>query len=249
MAHLAASAINAWLSSQGKVSPTLPVLDSAQRAIISSALISDARGLFYSAVVTVIDAINGISSGYFSWSVVKLYYASFYSARVLLAANDVALFYPANGKPYSLLLRAGECAKKEKGVTHKVVWDVLERQLPSSPLLGSVGLQSASRWLMGLREEANYRNPRFLEPAVPSYFAALDRIGIEDAIKVYTADTSYLYSFDPDHAALAFPLECLRSAGVALRRSSGTLDESDVEHVRGCLGSVGVDPDSFLSIC
>lgn len=248
MPHLAAAAINAWLTGQGAVPVTQPVLNSTQRAIISPALDADARGIYYSAVLTVADAINGISAGYFSWGTIKLYYAAFYAARVILAANNVAIFYPANGKPYSLVVFPGQCAKKEKGVTHKVVWEVLARELPSSPLLGSIGAQSASQWLMSLREEANYRTPRFPDPMVPQHFASLDSTGIEKAFLAYVADTSFLYSFDPDHAALAFPLECLRGAGAALRRSSPGLDTTDIGHIEVCLKAAGISPSAFLAI-
>ena len=249
MPHLAAAAINAWLAGQGAVPATHPTLDAAQRAIISPALNADARGIYYSAALTVADALNGIASGYFSWGTVKLYYAAFYAARVLLAANDVAIFYPPNGKPHSLRVLSGEKAKKENGVTHKVVWNVLKAQLPASPLLGNVGAQSASDWFTGLREEANYKTPRFPDPTVPSHFAALDGLGITRAISAYAADSSQLYAFDPDHAALAFPLECLRSAGAALRRDAPALDEADVEHIRTCLVALKIDPDALLSIC
>jgi hypothetical protein len=248
MPHLAAAAINAWLTGQEAIPVTQPVLDSTHRAIISPALNADARGIYYSAVLTVADAINGISAGYFSWGTIKLYYAAFYAARVILAANDVALFYPANGKPHSLVLLPGQCAKKEKGVTHKVVWEVLARELSTSTLLGSIGSQSASQWLMSLREEANYKTPRFPDPMVPQHFAALDSAGIENAFVAYVTDTSFLYSFDPDHAALAFPLECLRGAGVALRRRSLGLDTTDIGHIEVCLNAAGINPSAFLAI-
>ena len=248
MSHRAAAAINAWLIKQGSTSVTQSVLDGTQRLIISPALISDAQGMFYSAVVTAAEALKGVAAGQFSWATVKLYYAAFYSVRVLLAMNDVAIFYPKNGKPYSLRVVAGEAAKKEKGVTHKVVWSVLKAQLPGNPLLGAIGQQSASEWLMNIREDINYRTPRFSDPIVPPHFSALDRLGIARAVAAYIADTSFLYAFDSDHAVLAFPLECLRSAGVALRRNGAELDASDGAHVRSCLAGTGVDPSSFLEM-
>lgn len=249
MPHQAAAAINAWITAQGAPPATQPTLDGAQRAIISPALSTDARGIYYSAVLTFADAINGISAGYFSWSVVKLYYSAFYAARVLLAANDVAIFYPLNGKPHSLVVLAGQNAKKEKGVTHKVVWSVLEKQLPASPLLGMIGTQPAWQWLMTLREEANYKTPRFPDPTVPAHFAALDHLGPDKALAAYVADTSLLYPFDPDHAALAFPLECLRAAGAAIRRDGPSLEEADIEHISACLIAAGIAPALLLSIC
>lgn len=248
MPHLAAAAINAWLSGHGLGIPaTQPALDATQRAIIAPALTQDAHGMLYSAAVTVVDALNGISRGFFSWGTVKLYYASFYAARVLLAANDVAIFYP-NRTPHSLRVLAGERAKKEKGVTHKVIWDVLKDQLPNSALLAAIDGRPASEWMMSLREEANYRTPKFPDPTVPTQFAALDTLGFDKALRAYASDMSYLYSFDPDHAALAFPIECLRAAAAALGRTAAPLDDVDRAHIERCLADLGINPAYFLRV-
>lgn len=247
MPHLAADAISAWLNIHRATPVAQLVLDAAQRSVIVPALEDDAGGLFYSAIITLADALKGISLGYFSWATVKLYYSSFYAVRSLLAANNVSLFY-VGSKPYSLYLVSGSSPKREHGVTHKVVWSVLGRELSSSPLLGSISSVGAYEWLTHLREEANYKNARFPDPIIPSHFTQIDRMGIPGAVALYVRDTSLLYPFDPDHAAIAYPIECLRIAGNALRQSGINIDVAEVSHIHFCLSGVNISPSQFLNL-
>lgn len=240
MRHLAAAAINNWLASLPDNPPKKEVgLPAPQSTIISSALREDALGLLYSAQITFLDALQGISSGYFSWGIVKLYYSSFYAVRSLLAANSVSIFY-INNKPYSLIVHPGHKIRKENGLTHKVVWNVLINNFSHSVLLGQIDAFPAQTWLMNLRETANYRTAKFPDPMVPDCLSTLDTLGLEKAIRTYSEDTSMLYTFDPDHAVVAFPLECIRKTRVTLDRLGYKLDDTDIEYLKECYKRIGV---------
>jgi len=96
-----------------------------------------------------------------------------------------------------------------------------------------------------LREDANYKTPKFPDPTVPAHFSSLDSIGVGRALHGYVDDQSMLYAFDPDHAAIAFPIECLRRAHVAVARTGNVMDEQDAAHIAACLAEMNLDPAIF----
>ena len=190
-------------------------------------------------------AIDVAQRASFSWAVVKLYYCSFYAARSILASNGTCIFYQGT-RPYSLTVAPGESPKRENGVTHKVVWSIFAREFPANPLLNDIEGVPAHKRMTRLREEANYKNARFPDPIVPTAFASLDRIGVQSAMAAYRADHSHLYTFDPDHAAVAFPMSCIVQARRALLRSGEDLDVEEADYIRRLSEHIGVGVDLLL---
>lgn len=233
MPHLSADLISAWVTAQGDRKPTDYSLDGDIVSRAGVALNSDARGLLYTASVSFLSALEGIQTAQFSWSAVKLYYCCFYAARSILASNKFCLFYSGT-KPYSVLLGSGNKPRKEDGTTHKVVWKIFSREFPMNTLLNEIEGMAANSWMAKIRETANYKNARFPDPLVPDFFAILDSKGMDRTISEYINDTSFLYALDPDHAAVAFPLECVRQARNALQRSYIELDDEEMEYINIC---------------
>ncbi len=85
-------------------------------------------------------------------------------------------------------------------------------------------------WLMDKRENVNYKDARFIEPQVPKYFEKIEMIGVRQAIPQYLDDPSNLYTFDPEHAILAFPLQALKDALMGLY--SRGVDASSVGDIK-----------------
>jgi hypothetical protein len=237
MPHLAASTISAWLAPHAQTPPKFLTADAATAAAVEASLLSDGAGLYYSACVSFSEAIRGLASGSFAWSTVKLYYCCFYCVRSILCFNGIAIFYVGK-TPYSLVAKAGERPKKEKGVTHEVVWTILSREFSNFPLLGQIASVPAHSWMKVLRETANYKDPKFPDPNVPEHFSAADGFGLTKAIDAYRKDNSMLYAFDPDHACIAYPIEFLKKTATIFERSGATLDQLDDDHVLACLGGV-----------
>ena len=180
---------------------------------VDSLLQIDASNYLYSACVSIGDALQGIERSLFTWSTVKLYYATFYLLRALLALSGRALVYDGS-KPRTLLCKAGESPGSLSGKirgTHQLVIAYFEKSFPNSPLLSQeISNEKPLEWLINRREEANYSTGRFEEPNCPSHFNSILRTGIRKATSGYIADHTYLYAFDPDHAILAFPIEVLK---------------------------------------
>lgn len=201
----------------GAANPLRP-LQQADAGRLASLLLGEAIQYYYSATVSLCDALNGVSRGYYSWATVKCYYAAFYCVSALLARNGICLYHDAH-KPRFIRARPGDQPGKLKGTTHIAAWQVFAKDFPNHPLLMPIDGRVSFEWLRALREEANYGNVSFWEPDVPAHFAWIDDVGITRCITAYAGDTLAQHAFDKDHAAIAFPVECLRhtfqSIGVA----------------------------------
>ncbi len=171
----------------------------------------DATNYLYSACVSIGDALQGIDRSLFTWATVKLYYASFYLLRSLLALSGRVLLYDGT-KPRTLICRPGEVPNPLGGRgTHQTVITYFTRSFPNNPLISQDILSEAPfKWLMVQREEANYATGRFGDPRCPTNFSTIVRSGVRRSMAEYISDKTYLYSFDPDHAILALPIEALK---------------------------------------
>jgi hypothetical protein len=201
---------------------------------LTGALELDSSSYFYSGAVSIGDAAQAIDRQLFTWATVKLYYAAFYLLRSILAHRGVCLFYDGT-KPYSLRCLAGQSPTKRDGPTHKVVLRLFESEVNQSVLLTQpIGAENPLNWLMARREAANYSTARFEEPAPPSHFRTIAQLGVRRALSAYVKDDSYLYTFDPDHAMFAFPVEILKQAWGHLKshgRAGPT--EDDLRYLAG----------------
>src|ERR1700730_18561226 len=95
-------------------SPTSYALNYIEAAYIERILHADAKDYLYSDGISLANAFASIRSGFYSWSTVKLYYATFYMSRGLLAKAGICIFYVGN-KPQSLKATAGEQKRKTPG--------------------------------------------------------------------------------------------------------------------------------------
>lgn len=182
-------------------------------------LIEDAKSYLYSAVVSVGDAVQALQRDMFSWSTVKLYYAVFYALRAVLAAHKYAILYHVDGQkgtPYRLLAASGEAPAKLSGNTHKVILQQYAARFPSASMVTQlIGVEKPFDWMMGRREEVNYKNAKFYEPAVPLFFKKVASENIRHLLLAYINDNDATFAFDPDHAIIALPIKAIQTAKVA----------------------------------
>lgn len=206
-----------FLTSQVYQYPRVPdsyALTSADILPLQYALKADSANYLHSALVSVSDAIRGASECFYSWSIVKLYYASFYACRSILAQQSQCVFYLPRGNkntPYILKCKQGEVAKKGKDTTHKLVIDLF----CNSNLVPEVNSQTIDNdrpldWLMCRREEANYKNARFSEPAIPEVFTKIVNVGIRKVVSASLRGDSLRY--DKEYSILSFPLFLIAKA-------------------------------------
>ena len=198
------------------------VLNLMQASSLSKALRQDADDYLFSAWITFGDCIHGLQDNFFSWASVKAYYATFYAARAFLAASGHGIIYVGT-KPKSISCRPGGTIINASGTTHDAVFRLFAGQHPSHVLLSqTIDMLQPFEWLKARREDANYRNSRFCEPSAPKHFLKICSAGIRASLDAYASDSSYLYTFDADHAILAFPLALIHEAQ-SLLKSAGRL--------------------------
>ncbi len=202
-------------------------LSSSQAACLEQGLLADAANYYYSGLLSFLDAVSGFERRVYTWSTVKLYYSVFYSLRSLLALAGHCIYY-CNDKPFTCRSFVGSTSAACSGTTHKVVLTHFAKVFAGDPILSQdIAGQAPLDWLMGRREDANYKVGRFTDPSPPRHFFAVASQGNRRVINEYLADSSFLYTFDPDHAMIAFPLLALVRAREQLMRHNIVIDPSD----------------------
>jgi hypothetical protein len=207
------------------------VMSPPQASSLLSGLHVDAGDYYYSAWITFLDALNGISRGFYTWGSVKAYYSVFYALRAALAEDGVCAFYIGHTQ-YTVEAKVGSSpiSSTESG-THKTVLKAFQVRNPSHLLISQkIDVDEAIDWMMHRREYANYAQSRFGEPECCTEFDYLSQHGLRRTLNAYLNDTKLMYAFDPDHAIIAYPLCVLRAVGGALSMS-GRLTISDEERV------------------
>lgn len=185
-------------------------LTATEAATLAASLHEDARDAIYSGVLSIAEAIQGLDRQLFSWTTVKLYYSVFYIARAALGLHGVGIIYP-DRTPYAWIAAAGQTPTKRSGTTHKAVLEAFRLYRSGSVLVSQqIGTEDPFAWLMAKRESVNYKVPKFCEPAAPPHFKFIERHGVRRLVGEYVADESHLFTFDPDHAMLAFPIAGLK---------------------------------------
>jgi hypothetical protein len=215
---------------------THPPLTSVDAARLKLALVNDAANYLRHAAVALSEGIAGIELALSTWATVQLYYSAFYSARTLLAVDDTCLFY-CGRSPRVIIARAGERPTKAHGSTHIATLQAYSRTNPNSIFLSQqIEQMDPLTWLISKREAANYRNPAPFEPALCQDFISIRKMGVRKALVEYLSDTTFLYTFDKDHALLAFPLRFFEAAQNALRiRLPQNFDDEFVRSLRPLL--------------
>ena len=185
-------------------------LTSVEASKFRLSLQDDARASLYSGAHSIAEAIQGLDRRLYSWTTVKLYYSAFYFARATLALHGVGIIYRGT-KAYEWVANVGQSPSRRKGQTHKVVLDALKHHQKNSILFSQlIGIDDPYTWLMTNREMVNYTIPRFCEPDPPAHFKFISGREIRQLIGAYIKDNIHLYTFDPDHAMLAFPMAALK---------------------------------------
>lgn len=174
-------------------------------ARLSQALSDDAKAIAHASLATFFEGINGVSKGRFTWSTVQLYYCSFYTCRALLMLRSFSVFYIGRS-PHSLIAQAGESVVRKSGNTHSVVLAEFRSRFSADQLLSQTVAESDPlTWLENLRNTASYRTAPFRDPVPPQEFEKPYN-QLRTHLQAYVGSDKLLYSFDPDHAIICYPL-------------------------------------------
>jgi len=166
----------------------------------------DAMGLFYSSYISLCEGINGFKKGLPTWASVKMYYSAFYAARATLCSSGIGIVYINNKAKIIDLNKSTSLVEKGSDNSHKLV--IKKYDNPSKPLNQPINLSDPLDWLMTIREKVNYKNCKFPDPvATEVYWNKIVGSRIIQNVENYIEDASDLYTYDEEHALVAFPLK------------------------------------------
>jgi hypothetical protein len=209
-------------------------LSGGEAQMLELALNDEAQDFFQSSIISFVDAVRSIQSGFLSWATVKLYYAVFYALRSRLALAGDCIYY-VGSSPRVLPARAGASTANLNGTTHKAVLNRFSHNYPrdyflSQPIEGCPPLD----WFTQRREQTNYTLSRFCEPNTPNYFKFARSTTTRKMLNAYTADD--IYVFDEQHAMVAFPFKLLRDLRARLGvQHLSPLVSPEADFLRGSL--------------
>lgn len=201
----------------GKKGP-YTALTAHQASTLKQKAEDDARAGLYSALITLADTFRALEQQFYSWSAIKLYYLASFLCRTHLALDGVAMFhigtYPrwCEASPGSFPQNPPRVAgQKGSETSHKMAFNLFVQRHPSSILLSQeIEAKPPPEWLQEQREYYNYRQGKFIEPDCPPCFSLTQERGVRIMLQTYVGDDKYTYTFDPDHALLAFPVLFLK---------------------------------------
>lgn len=218
---------------------SVPPLNQIQAAHLSIILQQDAEKYYYCALVSFAEAVRGCKASAWSWSIIKLYYSSFFAARALLALENIAVCFIGKSekhiiaKPNEILTKfpkqkftttaRNTNEKKQINGTHGAVMYLFEETFINERLLSQdIDQLYPSEWLVRERETANYRTDYFKDPFPPKCMDFISLHGPETLIPVYDQDENLLYTFDESHAILSYPSKLLKHTFNKLAQRNAT---------------------------
>jgi hypothetical protein len=173
---------------------------------LRAALVKDADHYATNALISIGEAIQGVRLSTYGWSLIQLYYATFYLCRTKLALDGVAIFY--SGKtPYLIEAIAGSTPSRKSGTTHEVALNAFSAYYKSDILLGQdIAGKAPLAWLKEQREHNNYKYAVMGDPNPCPGLTEITEKNLRGYIVSYL-EVGSTFSFDTGHAALAWPLQ------------------------------------------
>lgn len=198
-------------------------ISDSQISSLTPAAKLDASGTFFKALLSIVEAMEGLIRGGHSWAVVKLYYSAFYLLRFKMTAMG-HVFFKCAGTIYSVELKKkaipierskGKFAGVDVRGDHKTILATYIAHLGTHDILltNKIGSKSVFEWMMSAREDVHYRKPTFSEPLSDLFYSDLfTEAGLVLWIKNYLNDADVVHCFLEEHCCLATPLVLARNA-------------------------------------
>lgn len=178
------------------------------------ALRKEARDLYYKAVVSFLEAIDGLEHNSYSWPTIELYYSVFYASKAYINMCGFALLRAERKLFYIKAQPKEKFCRCTNTTDHKATFEILERYFKDDYLLSNQidGINTYD-WIMMKREDVNYKDCIFREPEAPEFWELINSASNDDNIKSVldklARDSEGLYIFQPDYAILGIPIKRL----------------------------------------
>lgn len=199
---------------------------------ISPLLKLDGTDLFYKGMISLLQGLMDIKNNCHAWATVKLYYSVFYFIRTSLALNGFVIV-KNNGFHCSPNLKKSLFKKYNVRGDHKAAIKIYTEKLGDSDILlgNKIDNTDSYLWLMGRREEIQYRCNSFYEPDYWKYYSFLEEISYIEALKLFIEDDEYKYCFDEDFACIALPVKRFLLTLAEFKNEGLTLEQNKKDHL------------------
>jgi hypothetical protein len=174
----------------------------------------------YAAAISYAEALAGIRSGASSWSVVRLYYSSFYSIKALLLLNGIIAFN--SGREMLLELRGRRFLIGGKS-SHHLNWTSLRSAGVGAEWFCSQDSEEAYGALRRYRENVNYTHA-FTDPMLHECLV-FSEWELGRRFRTYRDDGLFFYTYLQEHMAIAYPTKLIFYLGTETRGRNLHLQE------------------------
>jgi hypothetical protein len=219
---------------------------------------SDIISYFFKAAQTFIQAIDEIKNKRFAWSIIKLYYSSFYLLRCdILRSNYImvrcgSFFYGKIIIGQSLIPFRKNNVRGDHQFTISLAEKLYEDGDVNDPLLDNkIDDLTSYTWLMKNRERVNYQMKNFSDPysdVLTAHFESYFKESkISELLKFYASNTDYSVCFDVDHAALSIPFKKLQSTFIYIKENLSLTDKEfrKMVDLKWTLENLGINTDEI----
>lgn len=178
---------------------------------------NDIDAFFVNALLSYGSAISSLRKNNYSWAYIQSYYCIFYLAKLLLAEQDIYLYY-VDTIPYKIKISYGESFCKQKGNSHSIILSLFKKQFERNNNICSQieGINNID-WLNHKREEINYRLSPMPDPNPP---APLFRYNNDIRKWLASYESEILYSFSEEHCFIAYTTFLIRNIVKQYRTSN-----------------------------
>jgi len=221
---------------------------------------SDIQSYYFKGLQTLIQALHEINQQKFAWSIVKLYYSTFYLLRCdILLSNHIlvkcqTLYYCKPIKDIKFSKFTGKTRGDHQNTIVFAEKLYKESEL-NDPIFGNyIDDQNPYLWLLQQRERVNYRLKDFSDPMhdevfdhTITYFKENDLFNL---FLFYQNDKEYTSCFDTDHSILAIPLKKLFQISSKIKKRMPN-SEIDIKKVANCsrmLKDLNIGKQEILSL-
>ena len=170
------------------------------------ALNADIDAFLLNGLISLSSSVNSLNKSNFSWAFIQSYYSIFYLARAFNGINNYVILYNKR-KPYGIKIQPSEKFVKLKGNSHDVVLNQFKTHFSKDTLLSNtIEETSPVDWFNEKRNFINYSLNPLTDPLPPiSLFNHKNELRYW--ITTYVNDTNHIYTFDPRHCFIAYPIQ------------------------------------------
>ncbi|WP_346857193.1 hypothetical protein [uncultured Draconibacterium sp.] len=181
---------------------------------------SDIQSYYFKALQSIGQALDEIRKQKFAWSIVKLYYSTFYLLRcdILLSGFIMVrcggLYYSEIKVGERLKLYQKNNLRGDHQYTIALANHLYDNGDFSDPILGNkIDGENAYLWLLKNRERVNYQMKDFSDPypdrIISHIYSYFKEENLSRLLDFYASNTDYSVCFTKDHSVLSIPIKKL----------------------------------------